>query len=69
MRPAIFASSITTNLDDSALQFNAQNIGAQLDFHIEFLSRLSMTLSLGYAKGYGEGDFEDDEFMISLKIM
>ena len=31
--------------------------------------RLSMTLSLGYAKGYGENDFEDDEFMISLKIM
>jgi hypothetical protein len=26
-------------------------------------------LSIGYAKGYGEGDFEDDEFMISLKIM
>lgn len=69
IRPAIFASSITTNLDDDVLQYNAQNIGMQLDFHIEFLSRLKMTLSLGYAKGYGEADFEDDEFMISLKIM
>ena len=69
VRPAVFASSITTNLDDSTLQYNAQNIGMQLDFHIEYLSRLNMTLSIGYAKGYGERDFEDDEFMISLKIM
>ncbi len=68
-RPAIFASAITTNFDDDLLEYSAQNIGMQVDFHIEFLSRLSMTLSLGYAKGYGEGDFTDDEFMISLKIM
>ena len=69
IRPAIFASSITTNIDDDTLKFNAQNIGVQVDFHIEYLSRLTMTLSMGYAKGWGEGDFEDDEFMISLKIM
>lgn len=69
IRPAIFASSITTNVDDDALEYNAQNIGMQVDFHIEYLSRLTMTLSFGYAKGYGEGDFEDDEFMVSLKIM
>jgi len=68
-RTAIFASSITTNFDDDALEINAQNIGLQVDFHIAFLSRLSMTLSVGYAKGYGEDDFTDDEFMISLKIM
>jgi hypothetical protein len=68
-RPAIFASSITTNFDDDLLEVSAQNIGAQIDFHIEILSRLPMTLSIGYAKGYGEGDFTDDEFMISLKIM
>jgi len=68
-RTAIFASSITTNVDDDALKYNAQNIGMQVDLHIEFLSRLSMTLSLGYAKGYGEGNFTDDEYMISLKIM
>jgi hypothetical protein len=68
-RPAIFASAITTNFDDNLLEYSAQNVGLQVDFHIEFLSRLSMTLSLGYAKGYGEDDFTDDEFMISLKIM
>jgi hypothetical protein len=68
-RPAIFASTITTNLDDDVLKYNAHNIGMQVDFHIEFLSRLTMTLSVGYAKAYGEADFTDDEFMISLKIM
>ncbi len=68
-RPALFASAITTNFDDDLLEYSAHNFGMQVDFHIEFLSRLSMTLSLGYAKGYGEGDFTDDEFMISLKIM
>jgi hypothetical protein len=26
-------------------------------------------LSFGYARGWGEGDFTDDEFMVSLKIM
>ena len=68
-RTALFTSSISTNVDDDALQINAQNVGIQVDFHISFMSRLSMTLSAGYAKGYGEGNFTDDEFMISLKIM
>jgi hypothetical protein len=68
-RPAIFASSISTNFDDDLLEYNAHNIGIQVDFHIEFFSRLPITLSVGYAKGYGEDDLTDDEFMISLKIM
>ena len=73
IRPALFASSITTNIDDDddddPLKFNARNVGMQVDFHIEYLSRLTMTLSFGYAKGWGDGDIEDDEFMVSLKIM
>jgi hypothetical protein len=68
-RPAVFVSSLTSNIDDDAIRLNAQNIGIQIDFHISFMSRYAMTLSTGYAKGYGEGDFTDDEFMISLKIM
>ena len=68
-RPAIFASSLATNVDDDALRTDAQSIGLQIDFHISFASRYEMTLSAGYAKGYGPGDFTDDEFMISLKIM
>jgi hypothetical protein len=69
IRPAVFFSSLTTNLDDDDLRINAQSLGLQLDFHITYNSRHELTLSAGYAKGFGEGDFTDDEFMISLKIM
>jgi hypothetical protein len=68
-RPALFASALVTNIDRSELKANARNIGMQIDFHFTIMSRLDMTLSTGYAKGYGDGDFTDDEFMISLKIM
>jgi hypothetical protein len=33
------------------------------------MSRLDMTLSLGYAAGFGGGVDSADEFMLSLKIM
>ena len=68
-RPALFASALATNVDDDALRYNARDIGLQIDFHFTVMSRFDMTLSTGYAKGYGEGSFSDDEFMISLKIM
>jgi len=69
VRPALFFSTLSTNLDDDDLRLNAQSVGVQFDFHITFNSRHELILSTGYAKGYGEGDFTDDEFMISLKIM
>ena len=69
LRPAVFASTLVTNVDDSALRANSESYGIQLDLRFTFMSRFNMTLSAGYAKGYGEGDFSDDEFMISLKIM
>lgn len=68
-RPALFASALVSNLDDDLVKTRAENIGIQIDFHFTVMSRFNMTLSTGYAKGYGEDDFTDDEFMISLKIM
>lgn len=68
-RPALFASSLVTNFDDDALRSNAKSFGIQIDFQFTVMSRFDMTVSTGYAKGYGDGDFEDDEFLISLKIM
>ena len=68
-RPAIFASSLTTNLDDSALRQEATNVGAQLDFRFTVKSRYSLTFSIGYAVGYLEGSRFDEEFMVSLKIL
>lgn len=68
-RPALFASVLYTNLDRDEIRNNAKDVGMQIDFHFTLMSRLDMTLSAGYAKGFGEGSFTDDEFMISLKIM
>ncbi len=69
-RPALFVSSLTTNLDDSAFKQEAQSAGLQVDFRFTILSRMDMTLSLGYAKGFGSSPIEDDdEFMASLKIL
>jgi len=68
-RPALFASVLYTNLDRREIRNNAKDVGMQIDFHFTVMSRFDMTLSTGYAKGFGEGSFTDDEFMISLKIM
>ena len=69
-RPSIFATHLTTNVDDSATRREVQNLGIQVDFRITVLSRMKMTLSLGYARGYGDNVIEDeDEFMVSLKVL
>ncbi|MGB5490046.1 MAG: hypothetical protein WBM76_04380 [Woeseiaceae bacterium] len=69
-RPALFVSSLTTNLDDSAIRDEVTNAGVQVDFRFTILSRLNMTLSVGYAEGFGNNSIlDDDEFMVSLKIL
>ena len=68
-RPAIFASSLTTNVDDSAFRQEATTIGAQLDFQFTVKSRYPLTLSFGYAVGYLDGSRFDEEFMVSLKVL
>ncbi len=69
MRTALFTSSLVTDLDNGSIRDNARNVGVQFDFRFTVMSRLNMTLSMGYAKGFGEGSFEDDEFMVSLKVL
>ena len=69
-RPAIFARHLTTNLDDSAIRREVQSAGLQVDLRFTVLSRMDMTLSFGYARGFGDNVVEDqDEFMVSLKIL
>lgn len=69
-RPALFATTLVTNTDSSALQRNVSSIGAQIDFRFTVLSQLPMTLSVGYAVGFGDSIVgSPDEFMLSLKIM
>lgn len=69
-RPSFFVNSLRTNLDNSAIKEEVTNAGVQVDFRFTVLSRLKMTLSLGYAKGFGDASvMDDDEFMASLKIL
>ena len=68
-RPAIFASALTTNLDESALRQEATSYGVQIDFQFKVKSRYPLTLSFGYALGYLDGSRSDEEFMVSLKVL
>lgn len=69
-RPAIFVSALTTDFDDGAFRQKVQNAGIQIDFRFTVLTRMDMTLSAGYAKGFGNSTIPDDEeFMLSLKIL
>ena len=69
VRTAIFASALTTDFDDAGLARDFQNIGIQFDFDFTILHRLPMTLSIGYAAGFEDGDHVDDEFILSLKVL
>ena len=66
-RPAIFAMGLVTNPEDNDNE-DYYNVGAQVDFQFTILSRMDMTLSLGYAWGFQDGSNEQD-FMASLKIL
>jgi len=69
-RPALFFTTLTTNFDDSSIRQEVQSAGIQVDFRFTILSRMNMTLSAGYAKGFGNDLIPDDEeFMLSLKIL
>jgi hypothetical protein len=69
-RTALFVSTLTTNFESSTLRQEVSSAGLQIDFQFTILSRLDMTLSLGYAKGFGNSlIMDDDEFMVSLKVL
>jgi hypothetical protein len=67
VRPALFASALVTDVDDERPTYG--NVGAQLDLQLHVLSRLDMTVSIGYARGFGADSVGEDEFMLSLKIL
>jgi hypothetical protein len=68
-RTSIFATSLITNFDDSALRQEAATIGAQVDVKFKVRSRYDLMLSFGYATGFLDGSQFDEEFMVSLKIL
>lgn len=68
-RSSLFATSLVVDPDAARFRRTVSDVGAQIDFRFHILSRLDMTLSLGYAIGTGEAVRSADEFMISLKVL
>jgi hypothetical protein len=68
-RTAVFAGGLVTDVDDGSLRREVANVGAQIDLRFMVLSRMPMTVSLGYATAFEEGFAPRDEVMLSLKIL
>ncbi|MBV9190768.1 MAG: hypothetical protein JOZ85_09825, partial [Betaproteobacteria bacterium] len=69
LRPALFASALVTDPNDSANRQRYNNVGAQADLRFTVLHWYEMTLSFGYAQGLRGTVKAGDEWMVSLKIM
>jgi hypothetical protein len=68
IQPAIFATRLVTDPGED-FERDTSSAGAQLDLAFTFMHRLNMTLSVGWARGFEDGDKHDDEWMVSLKIL
>ena len=68
-RSALFATALSTNFEDGDVRETVYNVGLQIDFQMQVMHRLPMMLSFGYAHGFADGGRDDDEFMISLKVL
>jgi len=68
-RPAVFAGALATDLDGSPSRQLAGNLGGQIDFRIEALSALELTLSVGGAVAFQQDRTPRREAMISLKVL
>lgn len=68
IRPAAFAGALFADpgLDSKRIVGDA---GLQLDFNFTLAHRLPMTLSVGYAVGVEDWKKQDEEWLLSLKIM
>ena len=69
LRPAVFAGYLSTDISDGEIRQNYQSVGFQLDLGFTVVHKLPMTLSIGFAKGYIDGNSYDDELMLSLKVL
>ena len=69
MRPAVFVSGLATNLDAASARRTVGDAGGQLDFRLNFLSTLDLTLSIGGAVAFEDGYAPRREAMVSLKVL
>jgi hypothetical protein len=69
VRPAVFATGLTTNLDDRLVRRRVVSLGGQVDLRLTVLSNQDMTLSFGSAVAIENGQRRRGEIMVSLKIL
>ncbi|MDZ4804228.1 MAG: hypothetical protein SGI90_05160 [Candidatus Eisenbacteria bacterium] len=69
IRGSIFAGGLWTNLDRDDSSTRALDVGTQVDLRMTVLSRHNLTLSFGYARALVEDQADDEEYMVSLKIL
>jgi hypothetical protein len=68
-RPALFAGMLLADLGDDEYRETYYSLGLQVDFAFTVAHRHPVKLSVGFARGYIDGDKNDDELMVSLKIL
>lgn len=68
IRPAIFFGALVADPGET-FERTTTTAGVQLDLSFTLAHRLPMTLSVGFAAGFENGQRRDDEWMVSLKIL
>jgi hypothetical protein len=66
---SVFATGLTTDVDDRAARRTMASVGAQVDVRLVTLSHLNSTFSFGFAAARGEGVPLSSAWMFSFKIM
>ncbi len=66
---SLFATGLTTDVDDPAARRTIGSVGAQLDVRLVTLSHLDSTFSIGFAVARGDGVPLTSASMFSFKIM
>jgi hypothetical protein len=68
VQPSLFAGSLWAE-PGTSLDETYSTIGAQFDLSFTAMHRLPMTISVGFARGFGSSGDASSEFMLSLKIL
>jgi len=69
LRPAVFASGLSTNLFASSGSCTVYNWGTQVDLEVVLFSLFTTTWSAGYGVAFEKGKKITPELMVSLKIL
>jgi hypothetical protein len=69
IRPAVFVSGLSTNVDDAATRRQAASVGTQLDLRLTVLSSMDVTLSFGAAAVFERNEDTRRALMASVTLM